>query len=251
MNNEIISIHPNTRMTSLEIAELTNKNHFDVLRDIRSLTDQEAINESNFAAVDYKDKKGELRPMYQLDFQATMVLITGYDAKRRALVIDRWQKLERGEVKSFYGSRDLHDQLLETPVINNLIGTMADLMVTVGKLAAHQDRLGEAVSRESRRAHGSGAGCFIRFMDTSNVQAFVDHCCQIESGKFTTKAALYEAFSRYCRETAASFDSKPNFFAKLYRCLPQVSQGRVILKGARTPIVTGLALADGGGKEVH
>lgn len=91
--------HPITqhRMTSLEIAELANKNHKDVLRDIRNLIDQAAINERDFALVDYKDAKGEKRPMYSLDFRATMVLITGYDVKRRSLVIDRWIDLETGE----------------------------------------------------------------------------------------------------------------------------------------------------------
>jgi len=37
--------------------------------------------------------------MYLLDFQATMTLITGYDAKRRSMVIDRWMRLETGQVK--------------------------------------------------------------------------------------------------------------------------------------------------------
>jgi phage regulator Rha-like protein len=43
------------RMTSMEIAELTDKNHKEVLRDIRNLIDQGAVNERNFALVDYKD----------------------------------------------------------------------------------------------------------------------------------------------------------------------------------------------------
>ena len=42
------------------------------------------------------DAKGEVRPEYLLDFDATMTLITGYDAKRRAIVIKRWRELETG-----------------------------------------------------------------------------------------------------------------------------------------------------------
>lgn len=90
----------NQKMSSLDVADLTGKNHFDVLRDVRSLIGQGAINGSNFAAVEYKDKKNEMRPMYQLDFQATMVLITGYDAKRRSQVIARWIELENGASSS-------------------------------------------------------------------------------------------------------------------------------------------------------
>ncbi|MDA3970261.1 MAG: Rha family transcriptional regulator [Desulfobulbaceae bacterium] len=84
------------KMTSLEISELTDKQHNHVLRDIKSLIDQEAINESSFGLVDYRDKKNEKRPLYELDFQATMTLITGYDAKRRSQVIARWIDLETG-----------------------------------------------------------------------------------------------------------------------------------------------------------
>ncbi len=100
--NEIATINNTNRMTSLEIAELTGKNHRDVMRDIRNLIDQVAIDERSFALVDYKDAKGEMRPMYELDFKATMTLVTGYDAKRRSMVIDRWVKLETGEVTPAY-----------------------------------------------------------------------------------------------------------------------------------------------------
>jgi len=94
--SELIPTDTNQRMSSLDIAELTGKKHNKVMRDIRSLIDQGAINESSFGLVEYKDAKGESRPMYLLDFKATMTLITGYDAVRRSKVIDRWADLESG-----------------------------------------------------------------------------------------------------------------------------------------------------------
>ena len=84
------------KMSSREVANLMGKHHSHVLRDIKSLISQEAINESNFGLVEYMDAKGEVRPEYLLDFDATMTLITGYDAKRRAIVIKRWRELETG-----------------------------------------------------------------------------------------------------------------------------------------------------------
>ena len=49
------------RMTSLEIAELTGKNHFDLMRAIRKMEEAwEKINGCKFALVGYTDKKGEL-----------------------------------------------------------------------------------------------------------------------------------------------------------------------------------------------
>lgn len=52
-------------MTSLEIAEVTGRSHKNVLRDIRNLLEQ-GINQLNFELIEYKDAKGETRPMYYL-----------------------------------------------------------------------------------------------------------------------------------------------------------------------------------------
>ena len=96
MNELITAESTGHKMSSLEIAEMMNKQHAHVMRDIRLLIEQGAINESNFGFVDYKDAKGEMRAMCLLDFDGTMILITGYDAKRRSIVIKRWRELETG-----------------------------------------------------------------------------------------------------------------------------------------------------------
>ena len=55
------------KITSLEIAELTGKNHFDVMRSIRKQEKAwEEINQCKFALVEFTDAKGEKRPMYTL-----------------------------------------------------------------------------------------------------------------------------------------------------------------------------------------
>jgi len=95
---------PNTtglakKMSSIDIAELTGKNHQHVMRDIRKLIETMAIAESNFGRSEYKDASGKSNPMFELDFQATMTLITGYDAKRRSAVVKRWIALETGEAE--------------------------------------------------------------------------------------------------------------------------------------------------------
>ncbi len=81
-------------MTSKEIAELTNKQHSHVMRDIKVLQEQVG-NESNFGLVSYKDTKGENRPMYVLTKEQVMLLISGYDAKLRLAIIRRWEELEK------------------------------------------------------------------------------------------------------------------------------------------------------------
>jgi len=99
-NNDLTPSDPfnsHLRMSSVEIASLMDKNHKDVMRDIRELIDQEAIDRRRSAPISYLDSMNREQPMYELDFESSMVLITGYDPKRRALVIKRWMQLERGE----------------------------------------------------------------------------------------------------------------------------------------------------------
>ncbi len=96
MTNLIPQNH-SVRISSRDIAEATDKQHFHVIRDIKSLIEQKAITESNFGLSEYQDASGKRNPEYLLDYEATMVLVTGYDAKRRAAVIRRWVALEKGE----------------------------------------------------------------------------------------------------------------------------------------------------------
>lgn len=89
----------NETMTSLEIAEVTGKEHKNVMRDIRNILDQ-GVNELNFEPVEYKDKKGESRPMYQLTKKGCMILASGYDALLREKIINRWEELETNARKN-------------------------------------------------------------------------------------------------------------------------------------------------------
>lgn len=84
------------KMSSLEVAELTGKAHFNVMRDIRSLLEQK-VNRINFEAVEYTDKKGEKRPCYNLTKKGCLILASGYDAKLREKIIDRWEELEEAK----------------------------------------------------------------------------------------------------------------------------------------------------------
>ena len=97
--NQSMNLNMNKTMSSREIAELTGKLHAHVMRDIKTLIEQGAVGQSNFGLAEYKDAQGKPRPMYLLDFDATMTLVTGYNAVLRAKVIKRWRELETGEAK--------------------------------------------------------------------------------------------------------------------------------------------------------
>lgn len=102
MNTSFISAtnHSNfdKTMSSREIAELTDKEHKNVCRDIQhvleTLSGTKEIDRLKFEPISYRDSYGREQPMYLLDFEATMLVISGYDTRLRAKIIHRWHELE-------------------------------------------------------------------------------------------------------------------------------------------------------------
>ena len=83
-------------MTSLEIAELTGKQHCHVMEAIRKMEPAWAkVNGSNFRLVTYKDQKGELRPCYSLTKTECLYIATKFNDETRAKLVLRWEELER------------------------------------------------------------------------------------------------------------------------------------------------------------
>ena len=80
-------------MSSLEIADLTGKQHKDVIRDIRNMLNQLEIHSAQFCA-QYKDSIGRSLPMFNLPKDETLCLIAGYNVQVRMRIIKRWQELE-------------------------------------------------------------------------------------------------------------------------------------------------------------
>lgn len=87
-------------MSSREIANLTEKRHSDVLRDIRrmlgDLSDEtpNANLRSGYKEQTYADAQGQQRAEFLLNFELTMTLIAGYNVVLRNRIIKRWQELE-------------------------------------------------------------------------------------------------------------------------------------------------------------
>ena len=97
---QIIKINKVQTMTSLEIAELTGKQHKDVMKAIRNMEPAWVkVNGRKFALVEYQDKKGELRPCYQLTKTECLYIATKFNDEARAKLVLRWQELELQEQK--------------------------------------------------------------------------------------------------------------------------------------------------------
>ena len=81
-------------MTSLEIAELTGKQHKNLMRDIRNMEPAwEKVNGLKFELIDYKDPRGRLKPCYLLTKTETLYIATKFNDEARAKLVLRWELL--------------------------------------------------------------------------------------------------------------------------------------------------------------
>ncbi|MCQ0440092.1 Rha family transcriptional regulator [Escherichia coli] len=89
-------------MSSLQIAEFTGKKHFHVMRDIREMLYSLGISEESKSG--FVEKINNLgfavkEPVFHLDEELTLTLVTGYDVKRRMVVIQEWKRLKEENEK--------------------------------------------------------------------------------------------------------------------------------------------------------
>lgn len=67
--------------TSLNVAQVFNKQHKNVLQAIDNLDVPEEFNRLNFQPVTYRDAKGEMRPMYHMTRDGFTLLAMGFTGK--------------------------------------------------------------------------------------------------------------------------------------------------------------------------
>lgn len=91
------------RVDSLYVAEFFEKNHKEVLKDIRNLAAPNSglskeFAERNFALGSYKDKQNQKRPCYYLTRDGFTILVMGYTGKKalrfKELYIRRFNEME-------------------------------------------------------------------------------------------------------------------------------------------------------------
>jgi anti-repressor protein len=88
----------NQTMSSLEIAELTGKAHSDVVYDIKRILLEVGIEGGDFSAP-CKMPSGQNTTVYNLPKRECNLIVSGYSAKYRLAIIDRWEELENSHPK--------------------------------------------------------------------------------------------------------------------------------------------------------
>lgn len=175
--NELITITQAQTMSSLQIAELTGKQHSNVMRDIRKMAEnlnqftsesvgseyhrgdrtqykylsertQNALldfaigkNASQYIITEasYIDAKGESRAMYNLNKKACFLLASGYDVVLRAKIIDRWEELETANAKQFQIPTTFSKALRLAAAQQEQIEEQQRLLVAQGQTIADQN----------------------------------------------------------------------------------------------------------------
>jgi phage regulator Rha-like protein len=95
---QIININKVQTMTSLEIAELTGKQHNDVLKAIRKMEPAwTQVTQGKFSLSTYQDATGRTLPCYSLTKTECLYIATKFNDEARAKLVLRWEFLERQE----------------------------------------------------------------------------------------------------------------------------------------------------------
>ncbi|WP_375684243.1 Rha family transcriptional regulator [Bartonella sp. CB15SXKL] len=94
--NNLVNTQTTLTMSSREIAELCDKRHDNIVRDIRQICTDLKIEVSTFQG-NYKDSTGRKLVCYNLPKRECLILISGYSTVLRAKIIDRWIELESQE----------------------------------------------------------------------------------------------------------------------------------------------------------
>jgi len=123
----ILNLQPDKTMSSREIAELTDKQHPHVMRDIRAIIkklSEAGEDASGFVETSVKDKQNQPRSIFGLTYSASMILVSGYNAVLRSKIVNRWQALENAAPELTYEETMLKaltmaDQKVKTLVLEN------------------------------------------------------------------------------------------------------------------------------------
>jgi len=82
----VIFNHNQVRTNSLKVAEAFKKRHDNVIRNIQALQCSPEFNALNFEAVEYLDKKGEKRTMWEMTKDGFMFIVMSFTGKKAAMI---------------------------------------------------------------------------------------------------------------------------------------------------------------------
>ncbi|MFE3839412.1 phage antirepressor KilAC domain-containing protein [Pseudogemmobacter sonorensis] len=149
MNTDIITTGPQPlSMSSREIAELCDKQHQHVRRDIDAMCEGLKVDASSFGHI-YRDARNREQTEYLLPKDLTLTLVAGYNVVLRKRIIDRWMELE-SRAQAFDPSK-----ILESPAaMRGLLLTYTEKVIA---LEAKVEDMREDVAAHERLTKAEGS----------------------------------------------------------------------------------------------
>jgi len=174
-------------MSSREIAELTDKRHDNVVRDIRVMLtelygeggilkfEDTHVNpqngQSNFGLAEYADAQGKPRSEYRLPKDLTLTLVAGYNVKLRKRIIDRWMELEQAAALGAFNIPQTYTAALrlaadlseENAVLEHKVAEQAPKVEVYDRIV---EDAGTYLIRRAAKVLGVGPGKFVDWLLT-------------------------------------------------------------------------------------
>ena len=164
-------------MTSLEIAEITGKNHSHIMRDIRNLLSQ-GVSESNFGLSSYKQSQpnGGTKnvPCYKLTKKGCLILASGYDALLREKIINRWEELETKERTGGFAVPQTFGEALMLAAKQQV--ALEEKEKKIAALNEEQERLLIENAKQGETINEQGEQIIKLTSDISQMKPKVDYC---------------------------------------------------------------------------
>lgn len=189
-------------MSSREIAELTGRDHGNVMRDIRTMLDDLQASNLNPACetTTYAGANGQRYPQYELDRDTCLTLLLGYDAVARMKVVKRWQELEAQAAPAV--PRTMSQALrLAAEQAEQIEQQQAALALAAPK-AEYVDRYvaanGAKGFRQVAKLLGANEHAFRAWLQEEKIMyrlggEWTAHQCHIDAGRFVVKTGVAQA----------------------------------------------------------
>lgn len=194
-------------MSSREIAELCEKEHRHVTRDIEAMFSQLNIHAEGYAHFWTHPQNGQAYREFRLPYDLTLTLISGYSVVLRKKIIDRWKELEsrQGIPQSFSQALRLaaeqqevieqqsHQLALQAPKVAFVehyveVGTTKSLRETAKILNFPEKRLIECLERD--RVLYRQSGNLLPYQDKQAKQLFAVKTGTAEHGHNFTQTRV-------------------------------------------------------------
>ena len=199
-------------MSSREIAELTEKRHDHVLRDVENML-AEIGETSPQIWGELPDSYGRMQRVAFLPKELTITLVAGYNVKMRHAIVKRWQELEAQQSPKV--PQTYAQALLEAGRLAQLAEEQAQQLA----MAAPKVEFVERFVQSSSGSKGFREVCKLLKANEAEFRAFVmdrrimyrlggkltAYQCHIDAGRFEVRAGVTESEHAY---TTTKFTAK-------------------------------------------